>query len=177
MVNPHYPKYYRGERNRATDDEDPIPNYFPAVEAGSAFGFAVLLNRTPRGFDAGELLGAARGWVERALTEKGAGAKTAAGYGWFGLDAAGVASPSGQEQPRAKAPEQREVSTVNEATLKNYIRALMNPGSRGGTVSSITADLKRDATFGARIAAALAKRGKEGKRAIEWLKTKGVNLT
>lgn len=83
MVNPHYPDYYRGKRPHATDDENPVPNYFPAVEAGSAFGFAVLLNRVPEGFHACELLDAARGWIERAITQKGVGAKTAAGYGWF----------------------------------------------------------------------------------------------
>ena len=94
MVNPHYPEYYRGKRERATDNENPIPNYFPAVEAGAAFGFAVLLNRTPGSFDGGELLGAARGWAERALTEKGAGAKTAAGYGWFKLGAPKVTTHS-----------------------------------------------------------------------------------
>mgnify|MGYP000661816365 CR=1 FL=1 len=85
MVNPHYPKYYRGKRTRATDDESPIPNYFPAVEAGCSFGFAVLLNRVPAGFTASQLLDAVRGWIERAITQKGLGAKIAAGYGWFEL--------------------------------------------------------------------------------------------
>jgi CRISPR type III-B/RAMP module RAMP protein Cmr6 len=87
MVNPHYPDYYRGGRQRATDDENPVPNYFPAVEAGSAFGFAVLLNRLPEmgGLDAKTLLEQCKAWLERAITSKGAGAKTAAGYGWFVL--------------------------------------------------------------------------------------------
>ncbi len=85
MVNQHYPAYYRGIRKQAIDDENPIPNYFPAVEAGSAFGFVVLINRVPEGFTPQELLDAARGWIERAITQKGAGAKTAAGYGWFEL--------------------------------------------------------------------------------------------
>lgn len=85
MVNPHYPEYYRGRRKQATDDENPIPNYFPAVEAGSTFGFAVLINRVPPDFTATQLLDAARRWIECAITQKGAGAKTAAGYGWFEL--------------------------------------------------------------------------------------------
>jgi CRISPR type III-B/RAMP module RAMP protein Cmr6 len=87
MVNPHYPDYYRGRRDRATDDESPVPNYFPAVEAGAAFGFAVLLNRVPtgNGISADDLLGQAKQWLERAVTRKGVGAKTAAGYGWFEL--------------------------------------------------------------------------------------------
>jgi hypothetical protein len=87
MVNPHYRDYYAGRRQRATDDESPIPNYFPAVEAGAAFGFAVLLNRVPtgNGVSADDLLNQAKQWLERAVTRKGVGAKTAAGYGWFEL--------------------------------------------------------------------------------------------
>lgn len=97
MVNPHYPDYYRGKRPKATDDENPVPNYFPAVEKGASFGFAVLLNRIPEcgGFTAEELLRLARGWVERAITRKGAGAKTAAGYGWFMLGP----PPKGEQAP------------------------------------------------------------------------------
>ncbi len=87
MVNPHYPEYYGGRKPRAEDNENPIPNYFPAVEAGSSFGFAVLLNRLPAvdGLTAQALLDQAKQWLERAVTRKGAGAKTAAGYGWFEL--------------------------------------------------------------------------------------------
>lgn len=87
MVNPHYPKYYSGKERRAQDNESPIPNYFPAVEAGSAFGFAALLNRIPdlQGITAAGLLAQVKHWLERAVTRKGVGAKTAAGYGWFEL--------------------------------------------------------------------------------------------
>jgi CRISPR type III-B/RAMP module RAMP protein Cmr6 len=87
MVNPHYPKYYRGDRQKAEDNESPIPNYFPAVEAGSSFGFAVLLNRVPpiSNVTPDELLHQAKQWLERAITRKGVGAKTGAGYGWFEL--------------------------------------------------------------------------------------------
>ena len=178
MVNPHYPEYYRGRRDRATDDENPIPNYFPAVEAGSAFGFAVLLNRVPAGFTGPQLLDAARGWIERAITQKGLGAKTAAGCGWFQLGAPVAATPQSFTQPTATTPAQPAPTiTVNEATLKNYVSALINPGSRDGKLPAVKADLAHDATFGPRLAAALTKLGKDGKKAIEWLKTKGVNLT
>jgi CRISPR type III-B/RAMP module RAMP protein Cmr6 len=87
MVNPHYPDYYGGRRPRAEDNENPIPNYFPAVEAGSAFGFAALLNRLPDlpSITAAGLLAQVKRWLERAVTRKGVGAKTAAGYGWFEL--------------------------------------------------------------------------------------------
>jgi len=87
MVNPHYPEYYRGRRQKAEDNESPIPNYFPAVEAGASFGFAVLLNRVPpiSNVTPDELLHQAKQWLERAVTRKGVGAKTGAGYGWFEL--------------------------------------------------------------------------------------------
>jgi CRISPR-associated protein Cmr6 len=87
MVNPHYREYYRGNRTKAEDNESPIPNYFPAVKAGASFGFAVLLNRVPErdGVSTDDLLNQARQWLERAVTRKGVGAKTAAGYGWFEL--------------------------------------------------------------------------------------------
>jgi CRISPR type III-B/RAMP module RAMP protein Cmr6 len=96
MVNPHYPQYYSGRSARAEDDENPIPNYFPAVEAGSAFGFAALLNRVPDlpNITAAGLLGQVKQWLERAVTRKGVGAKTAAGYGWFELGRKVTSTPS-----------------------------------------------------------------------------------
>ncbi len=98
MVNPHYPKYYSGspDKPRAEDNENPIPNYFPAVEAGSAFGFAALLNRVPDlpNITATGLLAQVKQWLERAVTRKGVGAKTAAGYGWFELGRKEAALPS-----------------------------------------------------------------------------------
>jgi CRISPR type III-B/RAMP module RAMP protein Cmr6 len=106
MVNPHYPEYYRGQRDRATDNESPVPNYFPAVEAGSSFGFAVLLNRIPKGdgVSAGDLLNQAKQWLERAVISKGVGAKTAAGYGWFELGRKTAPSPKPATAGASSAP-------------------------------------------------------------------------
>lgn len=85
MINSHYPKYYQGRSKKATDDENPVPNYFPAVEAGSAFGFALVVEGLPENCEVGTeaILAQARAWLEAAITQKGAGAKAAAGYGWF----------------------------------------------------------------------------------------------
>jgi hypothetical protein len=109
MVNPHYPHYYAGRLPEAKDNENPIPNYFPAVEKDSAFGFAVLLNRVPLVPDitAQELLSQAKRWLEGAVTRKGVGAKTAAGYGWFELgrkQAAAITSPSISNPMATAAP-------------------------------------------------------------------------
>ena len=105
MVNPHYPDYYAGRRARAEDNESPIPNYFPAVEAGSSFGFAVLLNRIPElaALTAADLLKQAREWLERAVTRKGVGGKTAAGYGWFELGRKKTPTPSAAAPPPGAA--------------------------------------------------------------------------
>ncbi len=115
MVNPHYPNYYSGRRPRAEDNENPIPNYFPAVEAGSSFGFAVLLNRLPAvdGVTAQALLDQAKQWLERAVTRKGAGAKTAAGYGWFELGR--KVAPTSPAAPSAGATTTTSVPAAPES--------------------------------------------------------------
>ncbi|WCJ60670.1 type III-B CRISPR module RAMP protein Cmr6 [Fontisphaera persica] len=99
LVNSHYPNYYKGRHPNASDNEEPRPNYFPAVESGCSFGFAVVLTRWFNGLPLSEeeILGHARKWIENALTKNGAGAKTAAGYGWFQV---GRTAPT-QAQPAA----------------------------------------------------------------------------
>lgn len=116
MVNPHYPEYYCGQRNRAEDNESPVPNYFPAVEAGSAFGFAVLLNRVPEdiGVAPDALITQAKEWLQRALVRKGIGAKTAAGYGWFEL---GRRTHSVDSQPAVTAPGMSPAPNVSTAPV------------------------------------------------------------
>lgn len=95
IVTCHHPKYYTGKQE-PDDDESPIPNTFPTVEAGALFTFALIETRPGSGGrEARELLPEldpntnllllAEGWLKEALTEWGAGAKTAAGYGWFQL--------------------------------------------------------------------------------------------
>jgi CRISPR type III-B/RAMP module RAMP protein Cmr6 len=104
MVNSHYPDYYGGKVKVAKDNESPRPNYFPAVESGSSFGFAVVLNRVPDvpGIKAGDLLAQVKDWLQNAVTRKGVGAKTAAGYGWFELGAAPAKSEVSTSTPAAK---------------------------------------------------------------------------
>lgn len=82
LTNVHYPDYYRTGRPEDQSRENPRPNPFPAVEVGAHFAFCLLLNGINNDPD---LLTQARRWLEKALTERGLGAKTAAGYGWFSL--------------------------------------------------------------------------------------------
>ncbi|HUY35533.1 MAG TPA: type III-B CRISPR module RAMP protein Cmr6 [Pirellulales bacterium] len=89
IVNNHHPAYYQAKDDDNAhppgDWEDPIPVYFLAVPHDTQFEFALAPRRGDA--DAG-LVNLARDWLQGALTELGAGAKTAAGYGSFRLDVA-----------------------------------------------------------------------------------------
>ncbi|NLE66466.1 MAG: type III-B CRISPR module RAMP protein Cmr6 [Lentisphaerae bacterium] len=92
LVNCHHPAYYGARGNgEAQDTENPIPNFFPAVEAGACFEFCLApvsrpLPGLPDGLKAPELVGFARQCLAEGLEARGAGAKTNAGYGWFAED-------------------------------------------------------------------------------------------
>jgi CRISPR-associated protein Cmr6 len=152
MVNPHYPHYYGGRKSRAEDNENPIPNYFPAVEAGTSFGFAVVLNRAPAvaGITASNLLDQAKLWLERAVTRKGAGAKTAAGYGWFELGRKAI--PTSQNAPTGgattQAPAPVEPATPTDACIAKWRGKLTTTGNFIAALPELAAlandaDLKR----------------------------------
>ncbi|MEI6605372.1 MAG: type III-B CRISPR module RAMP protein Cmr6 [Verrucomicrobiota bacterium] len=78
------------------------PIFFPAVESGSEFGFAIIGQRTPHLPDLtiANLLKQAKHWLQQALTENGIGAKTGAGYGWFQID------PQAEERRRVQIEEE-----------------------------------------------------------------------
>ncbi len=78
IVTPHFGAYY-GDKNAGTPPSDtgsPKPTRFLVVPGGVQFAFA-LTSRSS------ECLNDASRWLRRALVELGAGAKTAAGYGFF----------------------------------------------------------------------------------------------
>jgi CRISPR-associated protein Cmr6 len=79
-MNPHYGPYYQGKEAPA-DWHNPVPVGFLAVPAGKEFHFAVGWRAAaPR---AEQLRPKAEEWLKKGLQELGAGAKTAAGYGYF----------------------------------------------------------------------------------------------
>lgn len=98
VMTPHYPKYY-DERKPPSDDQDPTPLLFLAVRPGVKFHFAFRIGALPRaeprdddekerarlldGKNRQELAERVKTWLERGLERDGAGAKTAAGYGYF----------------------------------------------------------------------------------------------
>ncbi len=80
----HHMDYYspNAEKARATDDENPNPQFFPVVKAGATF--EIVVAPTTRGNDS--LAEKALEVLQTALEVNGIGAKTAAGYGWFEVD-------------------------------------------------------------------------------------------
>lgn len=79
IANNHHTKYYDGGGSGPGDWEDPVPVYFLCIQSGTSFEFAIS-DRKPCGDNA---LEKASKWLMNALQTKGAGAKTAAGYGRF----------------------------------------------------------------------------------------------
>ena len=64
------------------DYENPNPVFFPAVERGAKFTFTIFPLR--KKYAKPEDSDIALEYLQKALKENGVGAKTAAGYGWFG---------------------------------------------------------------------------------------------
>jgi len=124
MVNPHYPKYYSGRAIAAEDTENPIPNYFPAVETGAVFQFSVAAIRETHLVDAKTLIAQAQKWIESAVCNKGIGAKTAAGYGWFHIAHSGAPGLS-QTSPTAPVP----LTSPEEQIVKTWGGKLSTAGN------------------------------------------------
>jgi CRISPR-associated protein Cmr6 len=82
IMNPHYGKYYQGEKDSKgypippADYLDPVPVTFLAVAAGQKFSFVVYSRNK-------DLTGKAKEWLIGGLSELGAGGKTNVGYGYF----------------------------------------------------------------------------------------------
>ncbi|MCP5525937.1 MAG: type III-B CRISPR module RAMP protein Cmr6 [Verrucomicrobiales bacterium] len=91
VLTPH-PRAEAAARGRG----EPHPIFFPAVEAGSSFGFAIVVSWAPKDLDFQPVLDQAAVWLQLALTEQGIGAKTGAGFGWFIID------PQAEERRRAR---------------------------------------------------------------------------
>ena len=75
----HHKDYYGEKKPQATDDENPNVQAFPVVQSGVTFCFPFLPLRNCGEADMADT----KRWLIEAITVNGAGAKTAAGYGWF----------------------------------------------------------------------------------------------
>ncbi|MFO0649315.1 MAG: type III-B CRISPR module RAMP protein Cmr6 [Polyangiales bacterium] len=127
IANNHHRKYYAGT-DAPGDWEEPNPVSFLALAPGASFSFA-LSKRSADVTDASVAL--AEQWLRGALVHLGAGAKTAAGYGWF-ADAKAPAKghPSRLEYTLelvtpaflAGAEQKAEDCTLRSATVKGLLR-------------------------------------------------------
>jgi CRISPR type III-B/RAMP module RAMP protein Cmr6 len=79
VMTPHYPEYYSKGLPPA-DWQSPIPIHFLTVGHGTPFRFLIGL---PNSTDASELKIKLAGLLTTALEERGLGAKTAVGYGYW----------------------------------------------------------------------------------------------
>lgn len=133
IVNSHHAEYYSRKKDPdgcvlhplATDDEKPVPNFFPVVRAGTEFQFILLpagagrtnAVKTALGLDGMfDPLAKAREWLLAGLTQHGIGAKTAAGYGWFNYDEAAEKAREAADaaKRRADAEAQRRAAMSEE---------------------------------------------------------------
>lgn len=112
VITCHHPAYYRGDLPVATDTEDPIPVVFPAVAAGHVFVFAFTVTEGCPKHRSEQ----ARKWLADGLATFGAGAKTAAGYGWF--DTCPAIGEAVNRQLHARAEAQRKEQVAQAEKLK-----------------------------------------------------------
>lgn len=169
LVNCHHPEYYQGKRQNADDTENPVPNFFPAVEAGACFEFVVA--PTGRKFQGGHdgLLDTVMAWLKDGLSIRGAGAKTNAGYGWFEHDEAAqrkaeetaLKAASVQEKARQEAERVGKLSP-EEFAVEEFWKSLGNDpvGALKGKMPQISTLPETDQRSICRLLA--------GKYAKEW---------
>lgn len=123
VVTPHHTEYYQSSDPKAvaTDTEDPVPVFFPAVKPQNEkdfFTFPLIPLRRARPDD----LAHAKRWLAHGLELLGLGAKTNAGYGWFD------ASPEFQKEVEVRleanhqAEVQRNLREAEEARKKEEDR-------------------------------------------------------
>ncbi len=118
----HHPDYYSVPSATAYDSENPKPLPFPVIEAGSSFQFTirpVRKNGLPEGTPSAEkLLDLAEEFLKEGMTLYGAGAKTAAGYGWFSEDkelSEKIANEQKEREEVAKKKKEEEQKAKAEA--------------------------------------------------------------
>ena len=110
IMNPHFPDYYTGPK-LPTDTQDPRPIKFLTV-VQTPFRFISLSKDQ-------NLKSLVQGWVDSALKDKGLGAKTAVGYGYFRRSPSGTPNSLKHNKnfqvPLRTCPEKPKQISLNEA--------------------------------------------------------------
>lgn len=88
----HQPGWYgQGRGNRMPcDRDDPTPIPFLSIDAGAEFEVVLIA----RDREASHWLDIVEEDLRRGVDERGLGAKTAAGYGWFKIERIGISGPA-----------------------------------------------------------------------------------
>ena len=141
IMNPHFQKYYNGERTKPLENEDPVPINFLVVSEGCGFTFRCLykLSENEKKEDIEKDIEA---FFETAFTEVGFGGKTAVGYGRF-------QKRSQFQQQRSNSGDLKEALSItyksNEELLfkgNEYEVSLLKPKKEGkkwrGSYSNVT---------------------------------------
>lgn len=149
VLTSHHPDYYGDKKDTATatDTENPIPVYFPAVTAGAIYTFALLpVGTTSTG---SLLLSHARTWLKVGLETFGLGAKTAAGYGYFSDQTPAINTELKNQQTAAQLAAVR-TTLAPDAKLLGELKT-KKPDQLRGLINGFAADAKfwtnRDETF------------------------------
>ena len=140
LTNVHTPDYYTKngeagqEKHLAASGENPKPNYFPVVAAGTKFSFGLALKpRVARHSDAVSILEEAERWLKGALEVVGIGAKTSAGYGWFSVDAE---SAGDLTDPQTGLESKTSESGLTESEFEGMVNRAIDGGQRQNFVQN-----------------------------------------
>lgn len=135
----HHAKYYSGSKPQATDDENPNVQPFPVVVSGTTFCFPLVPLRRGKGEkEMTDAMEDAKKWLSAAIEVNGAGAKTAAGYGWFE-----DITQKRADDERANQ-EQAEQDKRNQATISEIEAYVASWANREPSQEELPGVLKQD---------------------------------
>ena len=136
VLTPHHKDYYEGKLKTATDTEDPVPVYFPAVKEQSKDDhFTFPLIPLQRATEA--LLTFATLALRTGLETFGLGAKTNAGYGWF--DASEEFNIQTLDKLKADAERQEEMKKKASETKRLDEEAKAKAEAKAALASALAA--------------------------------------
>jgi len=117
IMNPHYSKYYQGDKPPA-DYLEPIPIKFLVVKKDTEFIFRILVYKNNRDSEIKNI----KDILTKTLTEEGIGAKTAIGYGLFtDIKATDFSQEINERNNQLKKEKERQLlENMNETDRYSY---------------------------------------------------------